>query len=265
MLKKGVSTELYSLIKKIMTFPEFNDFHLGGGTNLAVKYNHRLSIDIDLFSTDIVGIEKLHSIINFFQKEFKKEDIQIQPMNFDSEQFAWIQIFINDPEIKTKVDIIQNLKLIKEITIVDGIRLINDIDIGALKLLSAADRGVQKDFYDLYLLTEKYSLAEFYDTLQYRNKTFNSNRDKCIFDISTGKPIARLEKDLSPLGDFTKASNKRQESNRIVLTEDSPIDIAWPVLRDKWKNEVQTFASERGLIFNETPTARGRNSKGRKI
>lgn len=186
-------------------------------------------------------------------------------MNFDSEQFAWIQIFINDPEIKTKVDIIQNLKLIREITIIDGIRLINDIDIGALKLLSAADRGVQKDFYDLYLLTQKYSLAEFYDTLQYRNKTFNSNRDKCIFDINTGKPISRLEKDLTPLGDFTRASNKKQESNRIVFTEDSPIDISWPVLRDKWKNKVQAFATEKNLTFNETPTARCSNSKERKF
>lgn len=263
MLKEGVSKKLYGLIKKIMISPAFNDFNIGGGTNLAIKYNHRLSIDIDLFSTDIVGTEKLHKIINFFQKEFKEENIQILPMNFDSEQFAWLQIFINDPEIKTKVDIIQNLKLIKDITIIDHIRLINDIDIGALKLLSAADRGVQKDFYDLYLLTEKYSLAEFYDTLQYRNKIFSSNKDKCIFDISTGKPIARLEKDLTPLGNFTKASNKKQESNRIIFTEDSPINIAWPVLRDKWKYKVQELAKERGLVFKETPTAKSSNSKGR--
>lgn len=82
MLKKGVSIELYNLIKKIMISPEFNDFYLGGGTNLAVKYNHRLSIDIDLFSTDIVGIEKLQHIINFFQKQFKEEDIQNTPYEF---------------------------------------------------------------------------------------------------------------------------------------------------------------------------------------
>ncbi len=256
MLKEGVSKELYSLIKKLMSNKEFEDFYLGGGTNLAIKYNHRLSIDIDLFSTNIVGTEKLNQIIDFFNKEFEEETIQIIPMNFGNEQFAWLQIFVNHPDVKTKIDIIQNLKLIKGITEIDNIRLINDIDIGALKLLSAADRGVQKDFYDMYLLTEKYPLSEFYDTLQYRNRTFSSNKDKCIFDISTGKPINRLEKDLTALGDFTKASNKKNESNRIVFTENSSVKLAWPVLRDRWKKKVQELAQEKELIFTETSTSR---------
>lgn len=260
MLREGVSKKLYGLIKKLMSNKEFDDFYLGGGTNLAIKYNHRLSIDIDLFSTGIVGTEKLNQIIDFFNKEFEKETILIKPMNFGSEQFAWLQIFINHPDIKTKVDIIQNLKLTEEITEIDNIRLISDIDIGALKLLSAADRGVQKDFYDLYLLAEKYPISRFYDTLQYRNKTFSSNKDKCIFDISTGKPINRLEKDLTSLGDFTKASNKKEESNRIEFIESSSINIPWPVLRDRWKKKVQELAKKKDLVFNETPTARS-NSK----
>ncbi|MFD2561211.1 nucleotidyl transferase AbiEii/AbiGii toxin family protein [Aquimarina rubra] len=243
-----------------MSNEEFDDFHLGGGTNLAIKYNHRLSIDIDLFSTDIVGTEKLNQIINFFKREFETETIQTIPMNFGNEQFAWLQVFVNHPDIKTKVDIIQNLKLTEKIESIDDIRLINDIDIGALKLLAASNRGVQKDFYDLYLLSEIYPLVEFYDRLQYRNEVFASKKDKNIFDISTGKPIERLERDLTSLGNFNRASNKKEESNRIVFTEDSSVKLAWPVLRDRWKKKVQELAKEKGLIFNETPTTRS-NSK----
>ena len=256
MLKEGVSEELYGLIKKLMSNEVFDDFHLGGGTNLAIKYNHRLSIDIDLFSTNIVGTEKLHQIIDFFKREFDEETIQIIKMNFENEQFAWLQIFVDDPVIKTKVDIIQNLKLTEEIKYIDDIRLINDIDIGALKLLAASNRGVQKDFYDLYLLSEMYPLVQFYDRLQYRNEIFASKKDKNIFDISRGKPIEHLERDLTSLGNFNRASNKKNESNRIVFTKNSSVKLAWPVLRDRWKKKVQKLAKEKGLIFIETPTSR---------
>lgn len=34
-----------------MQIPELNDFYLAGGTALSLYFGHRLSIDIDLFST----------------------------------------------------------------------------------------------------------------------------------------------------------------------------------------------------------------------
>ncbi|GAB1858225.1 hypothetical protein MHTCC0001_30620 [Flavobacteriaceae bacterium MHTCC 0001] len=262
MLKEGVSKELYSLIKKIMSNEVFNDFHLGGGTNLAIKYNHRLSVDIDLFSTEILGVEKLNNIISFFKREFDEKDILIIPKNFPNEQFACLEVYIKSPTIQTKIDIIQNLKLTEKIISIDGIRLINDIDVGALKLFAAANRGVQKDFYDLYLLSEIYPLEKFYDTLQHRNKVFASNKDKNIFDISNGAPIERLETNLTSLGNFTRASNKKTENNRIVLTENSAVNLTWAVLRDKWKKKVQKLAKEKGLTFKETPT--GRKAANRK-
>ncbi len=46
---KGVSKELKTVIISLMKEPLLKDFHLGGGTNLSIKYNHRVSTDIDLF------------------------------------------------------------------------------------------------------------------------------------------------------------------------------------------------------------------------
>jgi hypothetical protein len=37
------------LLNKLMAFPPLNSFYLAGGTALALKYGHRLSVDIDLF------------------------------------------------------------------------------------------------------------------------------------------------------------------------------------------------------------------------
>jgi len=256
MLKHGVSDELFNVILKLMNEPLLEDFLLGGGTNLAIKYNHRLSTDIDLFSTSIVGTKKLNLICNYIENEFGKENVQISKQNFASEQFAWLQISLIKEEIK--LDIIQNLKLLYDFELKDSIRLINDIDIGALKLLAASDRGNQKDFYDLYLLTEIMELEIYYDTLQKRIIKFSKEQDKTIFDIEEGKPINRLEKSLTPLGDFNKAGDKKNPGNRIVFTEDSEYNIAWPDLREKWIKKVELLAKSKDLTFTRTQKKRKR-------
>tara|TARA_R110002111_G_scaffold168322_1_gene234356 strand:- start:448 stop:1236 length:789 start_codon:yes stop_codon:yes gene_type:complete len=250
MLKSGVSDELYSVIQKLMNEPLFDDFLLGGGTNLAIKYNHRLSTDIDLFSTPIVGTEKLNLICQYVEKEFGLENVIINKQNFDSEQYAWLQITLIKDSIK--LDIIQNLKLLHEYELKDGIRLISDIDIGALKLLAAADRGHQKDFYDLYLLSEKMELEVYYDNLQKRKITFPKESDKSIFDIENGKPIDRLGTSLTPLGNFNKAGDKKNPGNRIEFTKDSQLKIAWPYLREKWVEKVELLAKSKDLTFKRT-------------
>jgi predicted nucleotidyltransferase component of viral defense system len=255
MLKKGVSDELYSVIQKLMNEPIFDDFLLGGGTNLAIKYNHRLSVDIDLFSTEIVGTKKLNLICEYLINEFGDENVLINKLNFESEQLAWLQINLLIKE-EIKIDIIQNLKLIEEKVVIGGIRLINDIDIGALKLMAAADRGNQKDFYDLYLLSEKKDLSIYYDALQKRIKDFPDDKDKTIFDIQKDKPLNELKTSLIPLGNFNNAGDKKNTGNRIELTMNSPININWPTIRELWLAKVKKLSEERGLIFERTKHVR---------
>jgi len=72
-VERGVSEELYSVIVQLMKAKCLDKFNLGGGTNLAIRYNHRASTDIDLFSEGVVGTQKLKEISEFIQKEFKSE------------------------------------------------------------------------------------------------------------------------------------------------------------------------------------------------
>jgi Nucleotidyl transferase AbiEii toxin, Type IV TA system len=39
------------LLKKIMSLPDFQPFNLVGGTALSLQIGHRISIDLDLFSS----------------------------------------------------------------------------------------------------------------------------------------------------------------------------------------------------------------------
>ena len=46
-----VETGTLDLIKRLMSDNYFNEFNLVGGTALALKIGHRVSVDIDLFSS----------------------------------------------------------------------------------------------------------------------------------------------------------------------------------------------------------------------
>lgn len=260
MPEKGVSELLYSVIQKLMNQELFGKFLLGGGTNLAIKHNHRVSTDIDLFSSEIVGTDHLNKICDYLKKEFGENNVLINKQNFGSEQLAYLQIYLLKEEVK--IDVIQNLKLLYEAESIDGIRLINDNDIGALKLLAAADRGNQKDFYDLYLLTEIEPLVFYYDILNKRQSAFKEEKDKTIFDIQKTKPIEDLKKDLTSLGDFTKAGDKKNPGNRIVFTSRSTVKIDWPTLRKQWLVRVKELATNKSLIFKETASRRNKRGIG---
>ena len=46
-----VEPHTLDILKQLMKVPQLMDFYLVGGTALALYYGHRLSIDLDLFST----------------------------------------------------------------------------------------------------------------------------------------------------------------------------------------------------------------------
>lgn len=45
----AVSADLLEIIIELQSLPSLQHSFLGGGTNLAIRYNHRESVDIDLF------------------------------------------------------------------------------------------------------------------------------------------------------------------------------------------------------------------------
>ena len=47
---KTVTRETLELLENLMQLPEIEQFVLVGGTNLALRFGHRLSIDLDLFT-----------------------------------------------------------------------------------------------------------------------------------------------------------------------------------------------------------------------
>jgi hypothetical protein len=52
---KALSDSLLETILELQQLPSLSSSSLGGGTNLAIRYGHRISYDIDLFFSGIVG------------------------------------------------------------------------------------------------------------------------------------------------------------------------------------------------------------------
>jgi len=140
------------LLKRIMAVKELSHFNLVGGTALALRYGHRLSIDLDLFSqNDFINEE----VIEVLEKNFP--DFSYRNSNNPIGVFG----FIGD----VKVDFVKHnhYPLIGTLQEIDGIRILSDEDIIAMKINAILKRAVKKDFWDIAELLQHYKVKDCID------------------------------------------------------------------------------------------------------
>lgn len=132
-----------------MRIPTLREFSLVGGTALSLRYGHRTSVDLDLFSEkkfDHAAIEK--ALKKIFGQSFVYESTH---PNFGI--FCYID--------GVKVDIVHYPHpMLTPITDIDGIRMYDSIDIAAMKIQAILGRGRKKDFWDLDELLKHFSVKQ---------------------------------------------------------------------------------------------------------
>lgn len=73
---KAVGKSQIELLKKLMSLEELSEYCLVGGTNLALRYEHRISIDLDIFRYNpSANIEENMAISNMIKKVFPTAEI----------------------------------------------------------------------------------------------------------------------------------------------------------------------------------------------
>lgn len=133
-----------------MQLPAMGNFELVGGTALALKYGHRKSVDLDLFTT--IAFENeivIEALSKLYQHEFIVEG---RPARFGL--FAYIR------NIKTDL-VYHPHPLIRPTGVFNGIRMFSTEDIIAMKIQAILGRGKKKDFWDIAELLKHYSVEEF--------------------------------------------------------------------------------------------------------
>lgn len=154
--KETVSTEMWELLQKLMKDEKLKDFNLVGGTALSLLIGHRISIDIDLFTTK-----------GFDEQALLKHLDNKYPAVLIRDMFANTILLDID---KIKVDILAHpYPWQKPVETNEGIRLASLEDIGAMKLHAIFQNGTRiKDFIDMYFLLEYHPLKTYLQT--YKDK-----------------------------------------------------------------------------------------------
>ena len=144
-----VEPNTFSILKKLMAIKQLQSFYLVGGTCLSLRYGHRKSIDLDLFST------------KEFTNEWLLETLETDGIRFEyrnTNNPVGLFGFIED----VKIDFVKHhyFKQIGNVIVEDGIRMFGDDDIIAMKIFAALKRAHKKDFWDIAELLNHYSLDE---------------------------------------------------------------------------------------------------------
>ena len=155
------SATLLDSLRKIMANPAFDDFYLVGGTALALQRGHRISVDIDMFTDLQYGEMKTEEIKDALKDMFSYvENIE----RLDETSLVYSLFVGNNADDCVKLDICYDEKPIFPLVNIDGIRMLSEKDIAAMKINAAAqDRQRKKDFWDIHDLLETYSIENMVD------------------------------------------------------------------------------------------------------
>lgn len=141
---------LENILAKLMKSAILPDnFYLAGGTALYFYLHHRLSVDLDFFSSRPFSPETL---VFKFRQEFGEVDLEL--MEKDT-----LILFLSPDKLKFSLFYLP-YKLLSPLTAYEigpGIAasLASLDDIEAMKTLALVQRGSAKDFVDLYYLLKK--------------------------------------------------------------------------------------------------------------
>lgn len=142
-------------------------FSLAGGTSLALRCGHRLSMDLDFFTTGTFDAEAL-----LLQLELPRESVVDRAAG--TLQLLWQSV---------KIDFLRHAyPLLEEPVILDGIRMLSLSDVAAMKLNAITNRGSKKDFFDLTMLLESRTLPDMLDA--YCRKYSASNKFMVIRSLA---------------------------------------------------------------------------------
>lgn len=245
-----VSRELLETIHELQQLSSLSVFGLAGGTNLALRYGHRISVDADLFSPSLIGIKGLETVCNQIKEFYGERVISSQLINDDlADQYCFARILIKTSTGQIKVEIMQNVPLLNEFEIRDGIRMVTIKDIGVFKLKSLCSRMAKKDAYDLNWITDQlgYSLGELLDSYQEKENRFSNDTDEWVFDLDAhpnplSDPNALLAFDKT---DYRSADNRPMHSDD-QLNIVSP-GMSYKEAKSNFRRKVKDYMGTKGF------------------
>ncbi len=148
---------LKSSLEKLMSENSFIPFRLVGDTNLSLRYGHRLSDDIDLFTDDEYGSLDFKLFEHFLKSNFPYYQCNDEGSIVGFGCSYYVGKSYND---LIKIDLMYCDTFIRPIQKNGTIRFADTDDIVAMKMNVISKGGRKKDFWDIHFLMGSYSISE---------------------------------------------------------------------------------------------------------
>jgi hypothetical protein len=141
----AIQESVTPLLGHLAALPAMEDFTLCDGTSLALRFGHRLSVDLDFFTN----------------REFAPDEL------FESLDLGHATVIGRATNSLTidaggvKLDLLRHAyRVLEPAERIDGIALVALPDLAAMKLNAIANRGSKKDFFDLAELLNHFSIQQ---------------------------------------------------------------------------------------------------------
>lgn len=129
------------LLKKFNKTVRAYEFILAGGTGLALRLGHRISVDLDFFTRKAFSTEKV------FQG---MKRLGLNPKVLEESEGS-LTVTIDG----IKVSMFRYpYPFIEEMEDADGVPVAGVIDIASMKIVAISQRGAKRDFFDLYFILQ---------------------------------------------------------------------------------------------------------------
>lgn len=245
---KAVSDDLLQIIQELQSLASLEGSSLGGGTNLAIRYNHRRSVDIDLFFPSIIGRHGFEAITSEVRNFYQGEVSGLHYPCEISDQYMFSRFFVRKGDASIKVEVLQNVQNHEAPDQLNVIRLMTENDISVLKLQAACNRATQKDIFDLDYLTEHIPLDDILRLTSEKRLQFSQPEYRTIFDLDGHQnPID----DPNLLLKFEKVTlfSKDRPSHSTDRLDPMPGEKNWLAARSSWRRKVRSYFNTIGHDF----------------
>lgn len=243
----AVSAVLLETINELQALVTLTPAVLGGGTSLALRYNHRESDDIDLFFDGIIGRKGFEAIEKEVREKFGAAILGLEYPCDINDQYVFMRFFVRKGNHQIKVDIMQNMCFMDESESIQGVRVLTESDIGLMKLMAACNRSSFKDIYDLHYLTEKIALGDLIKRLEEKENLHCHEEDKNIFALDNEESPVANPSLLLKFDEETQAKEGRPAHSRLRF---EIIDgVSWQGAKAVWRRKVRDLFRSLNLEF----------------
>lgn len=152
-----VTPRLQECLEWLVSEEVFDSFALVGGTNLSLRFGHRKSDDIDLFTPVSYGSLDFELLEDKLKSRFAYVD---SPDKSGIVGFGRSYYIGESSSDVVKLDLMYTDPFIHPVETTDGIRLASVEDIAAMKISAICGNGRKKDYWDIHLLLEQFTLED---------------------------------------------------------------------------------------------------------